>query len=656
MEETKKKRKKTFLIILLIVLLGGLSTISVLYFLDYKKGYTGKIEKGKRIVSSDENGAIFELYTNAVEYALKNYIDKHNGAIPTFDEIKDSIVFEKHKVVCEKSKINKNGKLYLENCSIDGDPETGFSYGEDEDAIPQKENKIYFCKGIGDYYFTNKIYDNNVQIINTYECDNSDCQGYAYNKLSNEAIIYDGKYYIYSINSSTKKNINLGNEKYQAINYIYDSTKTYGLVLNTYRHVGNDSTFIANFYNFNTQQNTNTTNEYQSMYSVDSLLAKGYIFANRKRGNGNYYYTDIVNFNTGEVIKTFSDVSSFKDNRIGYSAYVSGSDAKINIYDKDFNIIMEVKDREYGINSDDTITIVKDNHFEIMSLNNELLYTSKDYKQIVTIVEDYITIIDEDKNLKIIDLNENEKATLVKLTDNLNVHPYISGWYSENGKNGIYIVVENKDIPYGTEGSGLEYYYIPTTGETGVIKTVGVGGYAKPVLYLYPKKKTNIKITFEKPNLLTTTYPKYKNVWEVTAKPNGDLYDKNGKYYYGLYWEEEGSIDVDFHEGFYVTKDNAIGFLEEKLSYLGLNNRERNEFIMYWLPILEKNEQNLVYFETTSERESYNKLIINPKPDSILRLAIHVKKVNEPITIQEQKLQKFRRKGFTAVEWGGVIH
>ena len=111
-----------------------------------------------------------------------------------------------------------------------------------------------------------------------------------------------------------------------------------------------------------------------------------------------------------------------------------------------------------------------------------------------------------------------------------------------------------------------------------------------------------------------------------------------------------------FKEGFYVTKDNAINFLEEKLSIIGLNYKERNEFIMYWLPILEKNKKSLVYFELTNSRQNYNRLIINPKPDSLLRVAIHVKKVNQKTSIKEEKLPRFERKGFTAVEWGGVIH
>ena len=77
---------------------------------------------------------------------------------------------------------------------------------------------------------------------------------------------------------------------------------------------------------------------------------------------------------------------------------------------------------------------------------------------------------------------------------------------------------------------------------------------------------------------------------------------------------------------------------------------------MYWLPIIEKNEHNLIYFELTEERDNFNKLLIEPKPDSMLRVAIHVKKVDGSQTIKEQKLDKFERKGFVAVEWGGVIY
>ena len=180
----------------------------------------------------------------------------------------------------------------------------------------------------------------------------------------------------------------------------------------------------------------------------------------------------------------------------------------------------------------------------------------------------------------------------------------------------------------------------------------------KPILYLYPKKNgTKITVTFDKPEFIKISYPVYKDKWVVTADKNGTLTDKKQNTYYGLYWEETKHTDVDFSKGYYVTKDNAAEFLDEKLKYIGLNERERNEFIIYWLPILVQNEKSVVHFELTEERQTTNALNIKPKPDSLLRVSMHVKKVDkEPKDLQKQGMKHFNRKGFAAVEWGGVIH
>lgn len=179
---------------------------------------------------------------------------------------------------------------------------------------------------------------------------------------------------------------------------------------------------------------------------------------------------------------------------------------------------------------------------------------------------------------------------------------------------------------------------------------------AKPVLYLYPKRDMDVSISFSREDFLTTTYPKYRGGWKVHVTKDGDIVDDDGKWYYALYWEESNYKRVLFDEGFYVRGDEAISFLEEKLSMIGFNNRERNEFIMYWLPIMEENGDNLVYFEMTDSKEEHNRLIINPKPDSLLRVTMHVKKVEGYTKIKEQKLECFSREGFSVVEWGGVLY
>jgi len=38
-----------------------------------------------------------------------------------------------------------------------------------------------------------------------------------------------------------------------------------------------------------------------------------------------------------------------------------------------------------------------------------------------------------------------------------------------------------------------------------------------------------------------------------------------------------------------VTEENAEKFLEEKLDILGLNEKEKTDFITYWLPVLLRN-------------------------------------------------------------------
>lgn len=178
----------------------------------------------------------------------------------------------------------------------------------------------------------------------------------------------------------------------------------------------------------------------------------------------------------------------------------------------------------------------------------------------------------------------------------------------------------------------------------------------KPVLYLYPKEKTVVTISFEHPEDLLTTYPKYNTNWQVTALPSGDLYDKKGNYYYALFWDEKNHINQQFTEGFYVTKDTAIKFLETTLDKIGLSPREKNEFIMYWLPILEKNQKSIVNYTLTEERNMQNKLTISPKPDSVLRVAINIKKVFKKTNIKEQQLPHFNRTGFSVVEWGGTTY
>ena len=176
----------------------------------------------------------------------------------------------------------------------------------------------------------------------------------------------------------------------------------------------------------------------------------------------------------------------------------------------------------------------------------------------------------------------------------------------------------------------------------------------KPVIYLYPEETMDISVQLNiKNSEFTTIYPKFngKNTWNVRAKPNGDILLKGRTYPY-LFWEADSYNQQETNEGFIVTEENAEQFLEDKLEILGLNEKEKTDFITFWLPKLLRNKLSLCSFQTKKFFEDYE-LNVTPKPDSMIRIFLTIKKLDRPINIKEQKLVSVERKGFTVIEWGG---
>ena len=178
----------------------------------------------------------------------------------------------------------------------------------------------------------------------------------------------------------------------------------------------------------------------------------------------------------------------------------------------------------------------------------------------------------------------------------------------------------------------------------------------KPMIYLYPDKVENIKVKLGREELITSSYPKYEKEWDVKAYPSGKLIDnKTGRELYGLYWKGNGHKAKREKDGFVIKGEETIEFLEEKLEVLGLNEREADEFIIYWLPRLENNKYNYIRFETMEEIDSYMPLEISPKPNSVIRILMNFKALDKKIKVKEQELVTPSRTGFTVVEWGGSI-
>ena len=220
------------------------------------------------------------------------------------------------------------------------------------------------------------------------------------------------------------------------------------------------------------------------------------------------------------------------------------------------------------------------------------------------------------------------------------------------------VILNRCRCPLGNELIGNECMPIPEAPDypefPPIIREMPPESVTKPVIYLYPKETMDISVQLNiKYSKFTTIYPKFngKNSWNVKAKPNGDILINDKTYPY-LFWEAESYDPFDTNEGFIVSEENAEKFLEEKLEILGLNEKEKTDFITYWLPVLLKNKLSLCSFQPKKYFDNFE-LNITPKPDSLIRVFVIIKKLDSPINIKEQKLVPNERKGFTAIEWGG---
>jgi hypothetical protein len=181
----------------------------------------------------------------------------------------------------------------------------------------------------------------------------------------------------------------------------------------------------------------------------------------------------------------------------------------------------------------------------------------------------------------------------------------------------------------------------------------------KPVIYLYPEKKTKVNVKLDVKDL-TFTYPAYNNGWKCTVNPDGSM-EVGTKTVPYLFWE--GRLDLGEEQkgmltGFVVEGKNIVAFLEEKLTKMGLNEKESADFITYWAPKMAEQKYCVVRFLFNEEFGKHAPLTIEPHPETIFRVFMlwcpAPDDLEIPMIFVPQHIPSFARKGFTVVEWGGT--
>lgn len=256
-------------------------------------------------------------------------------------------------------------------------------------------------------------------------------------------------------------------------------------------------------------------------------------------------------------------------------------------------------------------------------------------------------------------INGNKKTPGTQVDDFV-LKKYVAGSgvfeYNANGK------LENMDW-------GTNYYRVIAKFKDGTYRTatavvyVHQGGAAergKPVIYLYPTKTQEVKVTVKPKGGLTESIPAYGKGWKVKATPEGKIFDlKTNEEYPYLFWEsKDNNSQIDMSKGFCIPVVELNMFFKEKLSKLGLNEKEIADFNEFWIPSIEKEGKPYVFitFYNQARIDKEAPLKISPKPDSVIRVYFDHKVLDAPINVEGQELTANERKGFAVVEWGGRLY
>lgn len=182
---------------------------------------------------------------------------------------------------------------------------------------------------------------------------------------------------------------------------------------------------------------------------------------------------------------------------------------------------------------------------------------------------------------------------------------------------------------------------------------------AKPVIYLYPTERLLVDVQIQTIGKIVVSDPFYpEEGWQrVEAYPSGQLYYQ-GKPYTELFYETLVDDLMLPQNGIIIKTEYLQPQLENILTQLGLNAKERDAFLSWWLPHLKAVNTPYMLFSIldAAEKGRTDTVFITPKPDTFIGFIAYFKPLSKPYFVTPLILPSTpKRVGFTAVEWGGVL-
>lgn len=168
-------------------------------------------------------------------------------------------------------------------------------------------------------------------------------------------------------------------------------------------------------------------------------------------------------------------------------------------------------------------------------------------------------------------------------------------------------------------------------------------------LYLYPTQPTRVQIKVPNNEILRTNVPYTKEFgWTVMADPKGTKIE----------YDYTAHVTIPEY-GLVVSASDLTSTLQDYSQKIGLVGREFSDYVSLWIAELPQAEYYLItHFSNPS---SIMKFVITPEPDVMIQTIMYFKPLSavDAASYSHLSAPTFApipaRRGFTAVDWSGII-
>lgn len=448
-EKNKSKKKK------IILISSALLIILIFIFLFI---FLNKEQKEEKEIKIDYENVI-KKYGNSISKLVKEYISNNNN-VPTWQYIIEILDYKKYEVECDNHNIYSDGSIYLSKCKVNN-KKVKYTYGKEIEETKEGK-KINIYKSSDEKY--SAVQNNSFKFVGNITCKTEFCEYvYAYDKFV--VIKENEKYYLYDYENDL---LNFGP-------FILDSDKNILVQDNNLYGIYYFENNEFNIYNVKTGKilknikgnllSDETSLNPSIMYKYNYVITY----------NDNKY--DFINLKTGNVSYSIKEnINSFiEDSNIVYITVYDKSNTKFKIYNSNGKLLFNGQEFSKFQIRKDYLVLATETNFKVYDKNLKLKTASKEYNTILDVNKDFVVVL-QDNDLILLDISAKELAKFEDGWDNQSYifHPELSGWYTLDNQNVIYLIIENNLISSGNYGNGIKYYYIPSKEESGIIKTKSI--------------------------------------------------------------------------------------------------------------------------------------------------------------------------------------